>query len=323
MTSPTAGGDGPRTVQATPDDAGQRLDVVVAAHLDESRSKASARIERGEVTVNGRSATKSYRVERGDRFEVAPPPPVEAGAAGVPVPPIRYEDEHLLVVSKSAGLVVHPGTGNTAGTLVQALEEAGYELSQLADEGRAGIVHRLDRDTSGLLVVAKSDAAYLGLVSALKRRAVTRRYLALVEGVPDAERGRVDAPIGRDPRDRKRFAAIAGGKRAVTHWEVLGTGRVHEIAGNAGRLSLLRCTLETGRTHQIRVHLSYANHPVVADRTYGARRDIAQRLELRRPFLHAAQLAFDHPITGEPVELSEPLPPQLREALTRAGIEPG
>lgn len=302
----------------TADDVGERLDVVIARHLDESRSRATARIERGEVTVGGRPAVKSYRVEDEDRIEVAPPPPVPTGADGVAVPPVRYEDEHLLVLSKPAGLVVHPGPGHPSGTLVQALVEAGYALSELADEGRPGIVHRLDRNTSGLLVVAKSDPAYLGLVGALKRRAVSRRYLAVVEGMPEAERGRVDAPIGRDPNDRKRFAVVADGKPAVTHWEVLGSGRVGDVA-----LALARCTLETGRTHQIRVHLSYAGHPVIGDQRYGARRDVAEQLDLRRPFLHAAQLAFDHPITGEPVELSEPLPPHLREVLNRAGIEPG
>ncbi|HEX9765818.1 MAG TPA: RluA family pseudouridine synthase [Nitriliruptorales bacterium] len=309
--------------EAAAAEVGQRLDVVVATRLDESRSRAAARIDRGEVRINRRAATKSHRIEAGDHVEVASPPIAESGAAGVPVPPIRYEDEHLLVVSKPPGLVVHPGTGNRSGTLVQALQEAGYELSGLADEGRPGIVHRLDRDTSGLLVIAKSDAAYLGLVGAMRRRAVTRRYLAVVEGVPDAVRGRVDAPIARDPRERKRYAVVAGGRPAITHWEVLGAGRLDAIAGNAGRVSLLRCELETGRTHQIRVHLSYAGHAVVGDRTYGARRDIAEQLGLSRPFLHAAQLAFDHPVTGEPIEFTEPLPMELREALARAGIEPG
>ncbi|MDP9022095.1 MAG: RluA family pseudouridine synthase, partial [Actinomycetota bacterium] len=209
-----------RRFRAAPEDAGHRLDVALAGWMGEPRSRAAARIERGEVTVDGDIAAKSLRLAGDETVEVAAPPEPPRGAAGVPPPPVRWEDEHLLVVAKPAGLVVHPGTGRTAGTLVQALVAAGYPLARAGGEVRPGIVHRLDRDTSGLLVVAKTDVAYHGLVDALKRREVDRRYLALVEGIESVGSGRVDAPIGRDPRDRKRFAVTAAGRPAVTHWEV-------------------------------------------------------------------------------------------------------
>ncbi|MGH3442448.1 MAG: pseudouridine synthase, partial [Nitriliruptorales bacterium] len=200
-----------RRFVAGPGEEGERLDVVLAAWLGESRSQAAARIDRGEVTIGHGPAKRSVRVESGDEVEVAPPPEAPSGAAGVAPPPIRYEDDHLLVVAKPAGLVVHPGVGHPAGTLVQAIEEAGYELAPAGGEERPGVVHRLDRGTSGLLVVAKTDVAHAGLVRLLRRRRVERGYVALAEGGFDATRGLVDVPIGRDPRDRKRFAAAADG----------------------------------------------------------------------------------------------------------------
>lgn len=310
----------PRIVDVAEGDAGRRLDVLLADRLGESRSRAAARIDRGEVTLDGAPLAKSYTVSPGERIVVAAPPREPTGAAGVAPPPIRYEDEHLLVVAKPAGLVVHPGTGHPAGTLVQALADAGVPLAPAAGEDRPGIVHRLDRDTSGLLLVAKTDTAYVALVTALKRRRVQRRYVALVEGEPASPKGRIEAPLGRDPADRKRFAVIAGGKHAVTRYEVdrvgsVGSDQPHPVA-------LLACELETGRTHQIRVHLSAAGHPVVGDRTYGARRDLAHELGLERFFLHAAALRLAHPVTGVPLGIDEPLPGELVEALQRAGLGP-
>lgn len=302
--------------QAGPDDEGERLDVALSGWLAESRNQASNRIERGEVRVDGQVASKSHRLTPGEAVEVAPPPAPPTGADGVAPPPVRYEDEHLLIVAKPAGMVVHPGVGNPAGTMVQALVAAGYDLAAVAGDRRPGIVHRLDKDTSGLLVVARSDEAYRGLVRALKARNVDRTYLALAEGELPGATGRIEVPIGRDPSDRKRFAAVPDGKRAVTHWEILGNGRV-DTGPDEVPVSRVRCRLETGRTHQIRVHLSYAGHPVVGDRTYGARRDVARALGVDRPALHAAELAFDHPITGERVALEEPLPDDLGRAFGR------
>lgn len=313
--------DEPVRVEVPDDEDGRRLDVALAAALGESRSQAAARIERGEVRDEGGvPLAKSHRVVAGEELVVVARPPEPSGAAGAAMPPVRYEDEHLLVVDKPAGLVVHPGAGNPAGTLVQVLQREGIPLAGAADPDRPGIVHRLDRDTSGLLVVAKTDDAYHGLVAALKRREVGRRYLALTQGRPGGEARpdsiRIDVPIGRDPSDRKRFAAHPEGKHAVTHVQHLaaGTADRHEVA-------LVRCRLETGRTHQIRVHLAYAGTPVVGDAMYGAAPELATVLGLDRMFLHAAGLQFAHPITGRSVEVESPLPGDLADALDRTGIE--
>lgn len=305
-----------RRFVAGPDEDGERLDVVLAAWLGESRSQAAARIDRGEVTVRREHAKRSLRIEAGDEVEVAPPPETPTGAAGVTPPPVRHEDEHLLVVAKPAGLVVHPGVGHPAGTLVQVLADAGYELAPAGGAERPGIVHRLDRDTSGLLVVAKTDVAHARLVALLKARDVVRRYVALAEGAFDAPSALIDVPIGRDPRHRTRFAVVPEGKEARTRVSVLALGTVGDVA-----VSLLECRLETGRTHQIRVHLSYAGHPVVGDPTYGGSTSVAQQVGLHdRPFLHAYRLAFPHPVTGEAIDLVEPLPPELLAAADVAGV---
>lgn len=308
-----------RRFVAASTDEGVRLDVALAAWLAESRSAAARRIDRGEVTVNGTVGRRATALAVGDAVEVVPPPEQPEGGAGVPPPPVRYEDEHLLVVAKPAGMVVHPGAGHPAGTLVQTLADAGYPLAEAADEGRPGIVHRLDRGTSGLLVVAKTDTAYAGLVAALRARQVERRYLVLVEGRPPADRGLVDVPVGRDPREPTRFAARHEGREARTRWEVLAEGTA------APPVTLLECRLETGRTHQIRVHLSYTGNPVVGDTAYGADPTLAEDLDLGRPFLHAAHLAFSHPVTGERIDVHEPLPADLVGVRDRAGItgEPG
>lgn len=307
-----------RRFKAGLEDAGERLDVALARWLEESRSRAAARISRGEVRVGGQPAAKSQRLSGGESVTVVAPPEPPQGAAGVDPPPVRWEDEHLLVVAKPAGLVVHPSAGHPAGTLVQALAEAGVPLSTVGGRERPGIVHRLDRDTSGLLAVAKTDIAYVGLVGLLRRHEVERLYLTLVERIPPAPTGRIEGPIGRDPRDRKRFGMIAGGKPAATHWRL---EQIGQAGGTRGvPVALLVCRLETGRTHQIRVHLAHAGHPVVGDRVYGSPRDLAESLALERPFLHAARLSFPHPVSGEPVTVEEPLPDELVRAAAAAGL---
>jgi 23S rRNA pseudouridine1911/1915/1917 synthase len=299
-------------------DAGQRLDVALARRLDLPRSQAATRIGAGLVRVDGIVGRKQQRLSGGERIEVAdpePPTPVAAPA----MPPVRYRDEHLLVVAKPPGLVVHPGAGTPSGTLVDALIAAGVPLAAAGGAQRPGIVHRLDRDTSGLMVVASTDVAYHGLVTELRRRQVRRRYLALVAGVPAAERGRIEGPIGRDPRDRLRFAVVPDGKAAVTRYRVVTSGAARSEAGSEP-VALLSCELETGRTHQIRVHLTGLGHPIVGDPTYGPRPGLALALGLRRPALHAMELTFEHPVTHRTLRVYEPLPAELLAACERAGL---
>jgi 23S rRNA pseudouridine1911/1915/1917 synthase len=289
-------------LRASAEDAGARLDAFLARPLG-SRSRAQRLIEEGAVRVDGATVPKRHRVAAGETVTVdvpeAPPPPGPVAAAEFAVP---YQDEHLLVVDKPAGVVVHPARGHAEGTLAQALAD----LAGGGEEGRAGIVHRLDRDTSGLLVVARSAEAHRRLKAALQAREVTREYLALVEGRPPARRGTIDAPIGRDRRVRTRMSTDTDGPReAVTHFEI-------ERALPA--TTLLRVRLETGRTHQIRAHLLAIGHPVAGDPEYGT----AGLLGLDRQFLHAARLAFAHPFTGEAVDVVSGLPGDLRAALERA-----
>lgn len=298
------------------DGDGRRADVVVAGLLGVSRSRAAALIVDGAVTRGGAPLRRSETLHAGDVVDVDEPD-APAAVPAPPLPPVRHRDEHLLVVAKPAGMVVHPGPGHPGGTLVDALRAADVPLAPRGGDERPGIVHRLDKDTSGLLVVACTDAAHEGLVDLLRRRDVERRYVALVDGGLPSTTGRVDAPVGRDPRDRQRFAAVEDGKPAVTHWSVRATGH----AGDAP-VSLVDCRLETGRTHQIRVHLSFAGAPVSGDRRYGASTTVAERLGLPRPFLHAATLGFVHPVTGEQVRLHEPLPDDLVAAASAAGITP-
>jgi 23S rRNA pseudouridine1911/1915/1917 synthase len=289
-------------VDVGPDAAGERLDVVLAVPLG-SRARAQRLIDAGRVTVDGAARSKRHRVAAGERIDVEDVPEAPA-PEHVDVPyAVPYEDEHLLVVDKPAGVVVHPARGHATGTLAQALAgtAAGGE-----DDWRAGIVHRLDRDTSGLLVVAKSEAAHRALKALMAERAVTREYTALVRGRPPARSGTIDAPIGRDRRVRTRMSTDTDEPReARTHFTV---------AEALGATTLLTVGLETGRTHQIRVHLQAIGHPVAGDPEYGG----AGALGLARQFLHAARLAFTHPMTGAPVEVTSPLPDDLHAALARA-----
>jgi 23S rRNA pseudouridine1911/1915/1917 synthase len=284
---------------------GQRLDRYLAG-LPEVGSRAAAErlLSAGAVLVDGQSHGKSHKLLGGETIEIEPPePPAAEPAVALPELAIAYADEHLLVVDKPAGVVVHPAPGHAGGTLAQALAAAG---ATGGEEERPGIVHRLDRDTSGLLVVARSQETYGRLQRLVRRRALTREYLALVVGQPRSRRGTIDAPIGRDRRDRLRHSLDTDTPRtAVTHFEL-----EELLPGRA----LLRVRLESGRTHQIRVHLAAIDLPVAGDRVYGVSGDLG----LERQFLHAARLAFEHPATGALVDVSSPLPPDLAAALEAA-----
>lgn len=288
---------------ATDEEAGERLDVVLAARQDVSRSAASRWLDAVEATVDGVAVKRSATLVAGARV-VVPAPPEPEQAPTPPVPPIRHRDEHLFVVAKPAGLVVHPGAGHHGDTLVDAMLAADLPLAPGTGPERPGIVHRLDRDTSGLLVVASTEVARDGLIDQLRARTVERRYLALVRGELPSTVGTVDAPIGRHPTDRQRFACVEGGRPARTHWEVL------DVTVDR-RVSLVECRLETGRTHQIRVHLQAVGHPVLGDDRYGDTVVLASDLGIPRLALHAATLGFDHPVTGEAVRCVEPLAEDL------------
>ena len=282
---------------------GTRLDRFLAL-LPEigSRAVAERLVEEGGVLVDGRARPKSHRLAGGEELELEPPAPRPSGLVAETIElQIPYEDEHLLVVDKPAGLVVHPAPGHAEGTLVHGL--LAYDVEGGEEPERPGIVHRLDRDTSGLLVVARSPEAHRRLQELVQSRALTREYLALVVGRPQSRRGTIDAPIGRDRRDPMRQSLDTDTPReAVTHFEV------EELLP---RHALLRVSLETGRTHQIRVHLNGIGLPVAGDPLYGRAGDLG----LERQFLHATRLAFDHPFTGERVDVTSPLPADLEAAL--------
>lgn len=287
--------------------AGQRLDRALAALVPSlTRTRAHAAIEAGRVRVNGRLAKPSLPLEPGMLVTLAPeaqPVPVDTSerVQAVPPLPIVYEDTDVLVVNKPAGVVVHPAAGHATGTLVDALRAYIPGLETDGDASRPGIVHRLDKDTSGLLVIAKTPSAHAALAAQMKEHRMVKRYLAMVEGELPVPEGIVEAPIGRDRRFRQRMAVVAeaaGGRASRTRFRVLGTRH--------GR-SLLELQLETGRTHQIRVHLAAVQHPVVGDRTYGR----PQPPQPPRQFLHAAHLEFAHPITGAWLSFDAPLPEEL------------
>lgn len=286
-----------------------RLDAVLAELAGVARADVQRAIERGAVLVDGEARPKSFRLSGGERIEAElaadePPPPEPGGI------PLRYEDEHLAVVSKPPGVVTHPTASRRTGTLVNLLLGMGMPLSTVGGSDRPGIVHRLDAGTSGLMIVAKDDETHRGLVRMLSARRVARTYLALVRGAPAHDVFAVEAPLARH---RARVAVRSGtGVEAATDLEVR-----ERLPGTA----LLVARPRTGRTHQIRVHLSSIGHPIVGDRAYGGAGDLARRLGLSRPFLHAWRLAFDHPATAESIELEEPLPEDLQDALERARVE--
>ena len=293
---------------------GQRLDRVVAMVAGCSRSEAAALVDAGAVAVGGRAVTnRSHRVAEGDVLEFDAPDRRDGDRLS-PDPsvavPVAFEDADLLVVDKPAGMVVHPGAGQRRGTLVHGLLARYPEILSVGEPDRPGIVHRLDKGTSGLMLVARSQPAYEALVAMLGARAVERRYRALVWGEVDSPTGLVDAPIGRSARDRTRMAVTMTGKDARTRYEVVRT--LHQPV----RVTELRCTLETGRTHQIRVHLASIGHPVVGDARYGGDR---QSLPVPRPWLHAEHLGLDHPITGGRMAFDSPLPSDLAAVLESLG----
>jgi 23S rRNA pseudouridine1911/1915/1917 synthase len=286
--------------------AGERLDRIVALVTDASRSDAAALVAAGGVLVDGALSTSGkLRLHLGQIIDVdeSKLPTTELPAPDASVSyTVVYEDEHVIVVDKPAGLVVHPGAGNPSGTLVNGLLARYPEIADIGELHRPGIVHRLDIGTSGLMVVARSVRAYHSLVYALAQRDVTRVYRTLVWGHPANPNGVIDAPIGRDHRDPMRMAVVVDGKSARTRYQVL---TEYSVPAEA---SALECRLESGRTHQIRVHLQAIGHPVVGDGTYGG---IRHGISTPRPFLHAAELEFVHPSTNEPMSFSSPLPDDL------------
>ncbi len=282
-----------------------RLDRYLAQHLEQlTRSRLQALIGEGHVLLNGGAAKPSQQVRVGDSITVTEPPPRPLGMAAEPIPvTVVYEDHDIVVVDKPAGLAVHPGPGHPSGTLVNALLSRCPGIQGVGGALRPGIVHRLDKDTSGLMVVAKNDAAHHHLSESLKSRRVVKVYVALAEGLLADRDGVIDLPIGRHPRNRKKMAVVEGGKAARTRYRV-----IEDLPGR----TLLELNLETGRTHQIRVHLAHLGHPLAGDAVYG-RGDVS----LGRQFLHASRLGFEHPVTGAFTEFQSELPGDLTEALAR------
>lgn len=288
-----------------PEEAGERLDRVLAARFPQvSRAQLQRLIRCGAITVNGTAVRPAYRLTPGDRITVTFPEEPTVGPEPFPLD-ILYEDEHLLVVNKPAGMVVHPAARVVSGTLVNALLAHCPQVADVGGPDRAGIVHRLDRETSGLIVVAKSPEIHAALQRQFQRRLVRKTYVALVEGQVHPREGIVEVPIGRDPKDRTRRTVSRTGRPAVTQYRVI------EVFPQQ---TLLEVRPHTGRTHQIRVHLAWLGYPIVGDRVYGRRR---QTLLPDRHFLHARDLAFTHPVTGEKLALSTPLPVELTAVLAQ------
>ena len=300
-------------------DKGTRLDQFVAMAADLTRSAAARLIEEGAVTVNGKTVAKNYKLSKGDAVEITLPEPEAAEALPENIPlDIIYEDNDIIVINKPVGMVVHPAAGNPTGTLVNALlYHCGASLSGVGGVIRPGIVHRIDKDTSGLLVVAKNDEAHLALSAQLKEHHVSRIYTAIAVGNFREESGTVDAPIGRHPVDRKKMAVIHNSelrsRDAVTHWSVLARG---EADGNS--FTLVRCQLETGRTHQIRVHMASVGHPLLGDAVYGGantRFEAKHRASIVGQCLHAGELHLTHPRTGEEMYFSAPMPQSMQHVV--------
>jgi 23S rRNA pseudouridine1911/1915/1917 synthase len=304
------------TLSVRGDDAGARLDSYLAAHIhDWSRSRIQRLIEDGDVLVGGHTSKAAYKLRAGDEIEVelTPVDSTEFTPENIPLEVI-YEDDELIVVNKPAGLIVHPAAGVSSGTLANALVYHFQQLSTRAGTVRAGIVHRLDKDTSGLIVVAKTEAAHENLADQFRAREVFKSYVALVHGRVEQDAGRIDQPLARDPRNRTRMATVRGGRPALS---------IYRVRRRYERFTLLDVEIKTGRTHQIRVHLQWLKHEVVGDTVYGGGRDKtvpdvqvrAMIARLGRQFLHAEQLAFRHPRTNEPLRFTAPLPNELAKIL--------
>jgi 23S rRNA pseudouridine1911/1915/1917 synthase len=294
---------------------GERLDKVLTQRLATvSRVKVQQLIKEGHVTINGKPGKAASRLEGNDAVvvrmvdQILSPVTTEIALAE-PIPlDVVYEDADLAAINKPAGMVVHPAAGHTSGTLVNALLARWPQVAQVGGKDRAGIVHRLDKDTSGVLLIAKTEPVRLNLMAQFAARTVEKRYLALVEGIPSTPTGEIDAPIARDPNQRKQMAVVRGGRPAVSFYRILRT-----FEG----LTLLEVLPKTGRTHQIRVHLAFIGHPIVGDSVYGRRK---QRLKLDRHFLHAESLSLLSPGTGQPLAVSAPMPPDLQAILDQ--LEP-
>jgi len=316
----------PFRITAAPEAAGQRVDRFLAETIGTiSRTRVKSLIEAGRAQRDGAALSDpAEKVRAGAIYTLSPPAPAPARPQAQPIPfPILFEDADIIVLDKPAGLVVHPAPGNQDGTLVNALlAHCGDTLPGIGGERRPGIVHRLDKDTSGVMVVAKTEQALAALSAAFAARDLDRAYLALCWGLPSPAAGEIEGPIGRDPRDRKRMALLkSGGRPALTHYRLL---RAWHAA-----VSLLECRLETGRTHQIRVHLASRGHPVVGDQVYlrrvpAAAKNLPEKLrrtllDFPRQALHAARLGFAHPRTGEKLKFETPPPPDMAELLARLG----
>jgi len=288
-----------------PSDEGERIDkFITLQNEDWSRSQVQAWVKEGRVTVGGEPVKNNYKLQAEDELTLRVPPPREMAILPEPMPlDIVYEDSDVVVVNKPRGLVVHPAPGHYSGTLVNGLLAHCKDLSGINGVLRPGIVHRIDKDTSGLLVVAKNDKAHMGLAAQLKEHSVTRKYVAIVHGVIPHEMGTIEAPIGRDPKNRQQMAVVfENSKPAVTHFVVLERFKDY---------TLVECKLETGRTHQIRVHMKYIGHPLASDPKYGPK----QTLDLDGQALHAKTLGFVHPRTGECLEFEAPLPDEMEQII--------
>ena len=298
------------TLQPNKEDAGRRVDAWLAANLEDMTRSAAARLlEEGRGTCGGKTLAKNYKLTGAETLEVAlpEPEPVDVTPQDIPLD-VVYEDGDVIVVNKPKGLVVHPAPGHPDGTLVNALlYHCGDSLSGIGGELRPGIVHRIDRDTSGLIIAAKNDFAHQRLAAQLQDHTLARIYHCIVVGNLREDDGTVDAPIGRHPVDRKKMAVVANGRPAVTHWRVL-----ERFQG----FCYVECRLETGRTHQIRVHMAHIGHPLLGDMVYGAGKP---EKGLEGQCLHARTLKFIHPRTGEPMELTSPLPAYFTAVLARLG----
>jgi 23S rRNA pseudouridine1911/1915/1917 synthase len=304
------------TLRVADDESGERLDAYLAAHITGwSRSRIQRLIEDGDVLVGGRTIKPSYKLRGDDEIEVelTPAAPAEFAPEEIPIE-VVYEDDQLVIVNKPAGLVVHPAAGIPSGTLANALAFHFQKLPTRGGAARPGIVHRLDRDTSGLMVVAKTEAAHENLAEQFRAREVFKSYVALVHGRVEQDAGSIDQPIARDPRNRTRMAVVRGGRPSLS---------LYRVRRRYDRFTMLDVEIKTGRTHQIRVHLQWLKHPVVSDAVYGGGRDHAVALPrlrarinaLNRQFLHAEQLGFRHPTTGETLRFTAPLPPELANIL--------
>ena len=298
-----------RTLSVPEGVAGERIDSALTRVLGLSRTAVVKLLEDGDITTGGKAMPKSDRVTAGQVIDVLMPAPVNTDP--IPLTPldgltIVYDDQDIVVIDKPIGCAAHPSPGWTGPTVVGALMAAGYSVSTSGPAERQGIVHRLDVGTSGLMIVAKSDKAFLVLKDAFRNRTVEKIYHAMVQGHLDPTTGTIDAPIDRHPKEDHRFAVVATGKESITHYEVIEFYR---------GVSMVKVELETGRTHQIRVHFSALHHPLVGDTTYGADPVLAKSLQMARPWLHAAQLRFAHPVTGQALDFHAPYPPDLTRSL--------